>query len=466
MNPHLFNLLLALPHLIGLGFSLHALMQRRSPQGTIAWMLGLNLLPYICIPLYLALGAGRIRRHIGHSLPPESVQRMLAPLTPHTQSATGISRTLQDICGYAPCRGNKLDILQDGEQTYTSLVEEIRAAKQTILIEFFIIRNDLVGNILRELLEERARAGVRVYMIYDEIGSHKLPRGYLKALRQAGVHVASFNGRRFWLSSILRLNYRNHRKLVIVDGETAFLGSLNIGIEYVARQNAPYWRDTFVRLQGPIVNQCLLSFAEDWQRANAEDITPLLATSPHTAGDVECQLIPSGPDNAPINAWQLLLQEMAAHAQHRLWLASPYLVPNEAIHAALRAASLRGVDVRILVPKRGDNPAAHLAMRTYLPELAAAGIRVSLYTRGFLHEKIVLCDSELSCIGTANLDERSLSLNYELTLLIKAKSTLLNIEKMLQNDFKSSYLFNETNHRMGFFIKLCANICRLLSPSL
>lgn len=467
MNPIFINILLALPHLIGLCFSVHSLLQRRSPQGTIAWILGLNLLPYICIPLYLALGAGRIHRRIGHRLPPDSVRRMLEPILPFTlQEAQGIQRTLQDICGYAPCYGNSLDILQDGKQTYTSLVEQIRAAQQTILLEFFIIRNDRVGNILRELLEERARAGVQVYVIYDEIGSHKLPRGYLKALQQAGVHVASFNGRRFWLSSILRINYRNHRKLVIVDGKTAFLGSLNIGIEYVARRNTPYWRDTFVRLQGPIVNQCLLSFAEDWQRANAEDITPLLATQPQEFGNTECQLIPSGPDNTPINAWQLLLQELAAHAQQRLWLASPYLVPNEAVHAALRAASLRGVDVRILVPRKGDNLAAHLAMLTYLPELTAAGVQVVLYTKGFLHEKIVLCDNDLSCIGTANLDERSLNLNYELTLLSKSDIVASNIEKMLLEDMHSSYYFQTSKEHYSFLTIICAHICRLLAPTL
>lgn len=466
MSPHILKILLVLPHVVGLCFSLHALMQRRSPQGTIAWLLGLNLLPYVCIPLYIALGAGRIRRHIGHSLPPESVHRLLAPLQPFTRDAEGIQRTLHDVCGYAPCSGNHPEILQDGEQTYASMLEQMQSARRSILIEFFIIRNDLVGNILREVLEERARAGVRVYMIYDEIGSHKLPYGYLKALRKAGVHVASFNGRRFWLSSILRLNYRNHRKLVIVDCEIAYLGSLNIGLEYVARRNAPYWRDTFVRLQGPVVNQCTLSFAEDWQRANAEDITPLLTGHPAPAGNTECQLIPSGPDNAPINAWQLTLQELAAHAQHRLWLASPYLVPNEAVHAALCAASLRGVDVRILIPRRGDNLAAHLAMLTYLPELTAAGIQVSLYTRGFLHEKIALADNDFFSIGTANIDERSLCLNYELTLLCKSTEGVSHIEKMLIQDFRHSYHWKESNIRLNFFTKLCSNACRLLSPAL
>ncbi len=459
---------LLLPHLIGAAFSLHALERRHSAQGTIAWMLGLNLLPYLTIPLYLALGAERIRRHTGERLPEKSVTTILQGFQKHgTAPPLGtIGYTLLQASGIPPCTGNEVHILRDGLDTYSALRASLRKAKNSILIEFFIIRNDVVGERLRSILEEKARSGVQVHVIYDEIGSHKLPAGFLHSLKSAGVKIASFNGKRFLWSSFLRINYRNHRKLVIIDSKIAYLGSLNVGLEYIRRPGRLYWRDTFVRLSGPIVGQCLLSFAEDWQRAAQEDISHLVQLQ-EKCGQTTCQLIPSGPDDAGLSNWQLLLLEMASKAGKRLWLASPYFVPDAALYAALLAAARRGTDVRILVPMKGDNAAANLALLTYLPELEESGVQLLAYTPGFLHEKMVLADDSICSIGTANLDERSARLNFELTLLMEDRDMCRRVEKILKEDMEQSTPigFRQWYHT-PLYTRIAAGFCRLLSPIL
>lgn len=457
--------LLSLLHATGAFLALHALCRPHSPQGTIAWMLGLFFVPTISIPLYLVLGAARIRRHTTSRHGREAIQSILRKAGAWKQPSTLLSNMLTRCTGYAPCGGNSVQILQDGNDTYKSLLEAIRKAQDNILLEFFIIRNDIVGNTLRNALIERAGAGVQVYVIYDEIGSHKLSIGYLHSLRKAGVHVASFNGRRFWLSSILRLNYRNHRKLVVIDSELAYLGSLNIGLEYTQAPGRPYWRDTFAALRGPIVHQCLLSFHDDWRRATGTTLNrPAKAALPN--GDTQCQLIPSGPEDGPMNTWQLTLLELVASARERLWLASPYFVPSAAVLHALQVAVMRGVDVRVLIPRQGDNRAAQLAMLTFLPGLLAAGVRMLAYEPGFLHEKICIADSSC-CIGTANLDERSLGLNYELTLLMEDKDATAAVAEMMQADMQHATAFTHADwYKAPLLTRLLANCCRLLSPAL
>ena len=464
--PQVAAVALPLLHVLGIALAVHALGKPHSAQGAIAWILGLLLIPLITIPLYLVLGAARIRRHTTSRHSRESIQRFLKTQGAWQAGTSPLSRMLTRCTGYAPCSGNKVDLLQDGNETYADILQAIRDAEKFILLEFFIIRNDRVGDTLRQALEERALAGVQVYVIYDEVGSLKLPAGYLKQLRRVGIRVTSVNGRRFWLSSILRLNFRNHRKLVVIDGSRAYLGSLNIGLEYTYSPSRTYWRDTFVRLSGPIVTQCLLSFVDDWKRATGQHISNL-ASQQTAAGNQQCQLLPSGPDDGPMNTWQLCLLELAARSQHRLWLASPYFVPTEAVRDALCAAALRGVDVRLLVPARGDNLAAHLAMLSFIPGMLASGVRILAYTPGFLHEKVCLADASTCTIGTANLDERSLHLNFELTLLAEDETFAAEVAHMLEQDMsQASPLSQASWYKAPRLVRLLANCCRLLSPAL
>lgn len=464
--PHILAGCFILIHLAGAGMAIHALSQKHSPQGTIAWILALLLLPWVGVPLYLLLGATRIRRHTSTRKSRELIEYFLKINGAWQEAASRLSRLITRSTGYAPCSGNRARLLRDGNDTYRDLLQAIRQARESILLEFFIIRNDPVGIYLRQALEERARAGVRVYVIYDEVGCHKLPAGYLRSLRKSGVKVASFNGKRFWLSSILRINYRNHRKLVVIDGELACLGSLNIGLEYTRSPRRTYWRDTFVSLRGPVVAQCILSFTDDWLRATG-DILQGLAHRQEAAGNTCCQLIPSGPDDSPMNTWQLTLLELAATARERLWLASPYFVPTEAVKAALCAAAMRGVDVRIIIPRRGDHLAAQLAMFTYLPHMQDSGVQMYAYEPGVLHEKVCVADSHTCSIGTANLDERSLRLNFELTLLMEDAEITAEVVSMLEDDMADSCpVSHDVWLKVSPATRLIANFCRLLSPAL
>ena len=215
-----------------------------------------------------------------------------------------------------------------------------------------------------------------------------------------------------------------------------------------------------------MVTQCLLSFADDWKRAAGENITHLVTRQEET-GTHTCQLIPSGPEDGPLNSWQLTLLEMAAAAKERLWLASPYFVPTAAVCEALRAAALRGVDVRILIPRRGDNRAAQLALLTFIPPMLAAGVHMLAYDPGFLHEKVCVADTGTCSIGTANLDERSLSLNFELTLLMQDEAATEKVAAMLQQDMcQSTPITHADWYKRHHLVRLAANCCRLLAPAL
>ena len=451
-------------HVAGILLALHSLLRTRSPQGTMAWILGLVTFPYIAIPLYLALGVARIRRHTEQEMADCGAERLQPMLAPHRVEGGIISRMLERCCGYPLCGGNSIRLLRDGEDTYPVLEQAVREARSFIMVEFFIIRDDRVGSALRELLEARARDGLAVYVIYDELGSHKLPNGYLRRLRRAGVKVASFNGRRFWWSSFLRINYRNHRKLVVIDGELAYLGSLNVGQEY-SRRNS--WRDTFLSLRGPAVGETMQSFLHDWYRATGENINAGLPVHAEPAGTECCQLIPSGPDDGSTSYWHLAVQELAAHARKRLWLATPYFTPTEAVYSALQGAALRGVDVRILVPQKSDNRMANLALLTYQRGLISRGVKMLGYTPGVLHEKVAVMDDMTSTVGSANLDERSLRLNFELTLFMEGREMNERVAAMLEEDMRhSTPLAADAWERAGWPVRLGARICRLLSPVL
>lgn len=453
-------LIVGLTHGAGLLAALHALSRPHSPQGTLAWVLALTLIPLPALLFYLFLGEGKLQRRQGSLR-----RRAVFSSSPRKRRGrSSLSRGLTQLTGCLPCGGNQIRLLRNGGATYLDLARAIMKAQQSILMEFYIIRNDRVGGFLHDLLCWQAARGLTVCVLYDEIGCHKLPKGYLRSLGQAGVRVTSFNGKRYWWSSILRLNHRNHRKLVVIDSERAYLGGLNIGGEYLRRN--PPWRDTFIRVRGPVVRQLLLCFCEDWRHATGEHLRRLIRPC-RPCGTQLCQLIPSGPDDGCANAWQHTLLELAARARRRLWLASPYFVPTPAVLAALQSCALRGVDVRILLPARSDSRLASLAMMTCLPALYACGVRLLSYDRGFLHQKISLLDTHCCTIGTANLDERSLHLNFELTLLLWGRRITRSVASMLRRDMQHATPLTEEDWRkLPAPRKLFAHAARLFSPIL
>ncbi len=451
---------------LGIILALHAIYHARSAQGALAWVLALIFLPFISIFFYLGLGTKKLERLILQTLPESSVSRLTSVWSAFPAKAGQEERSLAKLTGIQLCSGNNLQLLRNGEETYGSLLEAIEDAKVSIDLEFFIIKNDLVGNFLAELLIGKAAHGVRVRVLYDEIGSHKLPLGFIRRLRKAGIDIHPFFGKRFWLSSFLRINYRNHRKLVVVDHKQAWLGGLNIGEEYMERMTTLNWRDTFMKLEGPAVAQAFLCFAQDWYRATGADICGDFPRSLAPAGEQQAMCIPSGPENY-VNAWQTTLLILAASAQKRLWIATPYLVPSAAVVQALHIAALRGVDVRLIIPQKDNNIISGLAMLNFIPEFLRYGVKIWGYKTGFMHQKVLLCDDDISCIGSANLDNRSLSLNYELNCLMRDPAMNEAVSDMLDADMDESEILTEAIWtKASVMKKLGARACRLLAPVL
>ncbi|MEK7949526.1 cardiolipin synthase [Luteolibacter soli] len=459
---------LLLFHGLGLVLIVHALMNVRTSQGTIAWIVSLLALPWIAVPMYYLTGKSRFSGYVRARRGEDADLRKLAEdmhqrLRHHEiKPDDAFGRAAEFLGGLPFTRGNELTLLIDGEETFEALFKSIASAQTYLLVNFFIVKNDRVGHRFKQALIDRAKAGVRVYFLYDELGSNKLSRAYLKELEAAGIKHAYFGSNRYWVSRV-QLNFRNHRKIVVVDGKEAFVGGINVGDEYLGRdQRFGAWRDTHLKLRGPSVQAIQLVFIEDWNWA-ADEIPDLEWSGHAETADQIAAIIPTGPAD-PVESWQLVVAELANTARERLWIATPYFVPDGGVLTALQAASIRGVDVRILIPEKADHLLVWLSAFTYFEPAITCGIKLFRYTRGFLHQKVILSD-QLACVGTANLDNRSFRLNFEISALSADPAFASDVAKMLENDFTLSreVKVDEFTSR-PFLFRLACRAARLTAP--
>ena len=332
-------------------------------------------------------------------------------------------------------------------------------------MQFFIIHDDQLGRRLQKKLLDKAADGVAVYVLYDRIGSHALPRGYVDILREGGVQICAFATRSGWLNRF-QVNFRNHRKVVVVDGLVGFVGGHNVGDEYLgAMPPLSPWRDTHVQVSGPVVASLQESFAEDWFWASRK-LPPLILPESYPDDGVLCQLLASGPAD-PVETCSLFFVEAIHAARERVWITSPYFIPDEAVFAALRLAVLRGADVRLLLPSRPDHRIVYAASSLYAFEAVRAGVRVFRYGPGFLHQKVVLVDNEISAIGSANLDNRSFRLNFEVMLLTVDETFAQKVAQMLEQDFALAHeVAKDENRKTHRLQQLGMRVARLISPIL
>ncbi|RMF54661.1 MAG: cardiolipin synthase, partial [Bacteroidetes bacterium] len=360
-------------------------------------------------------------------------------------------------------RGNHVRLLIDGEPTFEAIFDGIDRARSYVLAQFYIIRDDRIGRAFQERLIAAARRGVRVYLLYDEVGSHSLPRRYLRELEAAGVRVSGFSGRRSWLGRF-RINFRNHRKIVVVDGEQAYAGGLNVGDEYLGHHPRLHpWRDTQLAVEGPAAQGFQLSFVRDWYYGRQETPEVAWTLKPHPE-DRPALVLASGPADA-LETCGLLYMHAIESAEHRVWLATPYFVPDHHVLGALQLAALRGVDVRVLMPRLNDNPLFKYVPYAYLPEAGQAGVRVYLYEEGFMHQKVLLVDDDYAAVGTANLDNRSFRLNFEVTCLVNDAGFCHEVARMLEQDFaRSTLLPPDALARRRLPFRLAVQTTRLLAP--
>ncbi len=457
-------------HVLGVIHVIHAVMRVRTSQGTIAWVLFLLSFPYAAIPLYWLLGrtkfSGYVRaRREGDNRMSGLAREMHGRLAIHEVEMArddAFARTARYLGGLPFTRGNELKLLIDGEQAFDSIFRAIRAAESYVCVTFYIVKNDRIGLRFQELLMEKARQGVRVWLLFDEFGSHKLPRKYLRELRDAGVNFSPFGTRT--LVSRLQINFRNHRKIIVVDGKTGFIGGINVGDEYLGRsQKFGPWRDTHLRMRGPVVEALQLVFLEDWFWATDEmlDLTWEKETEPP---DQVAAIIPTGPADE-LESWQILVAEAANTSREKLWIASPYFVPDMGVMTALQAAALRGVDVRIMIPERADHLLVWLSAFTYYEQSIPFGIRIFRYRKGFLHQKVMLVDDKLAAVGSANLDNRSFRLNFEITAFSPDPRFIREVTEMLEADFSNcTEAVVEDFTGRHFLFRVSARLARLLAP--
>jgi cardiolipin synthase len=458
-------------YLVGLLHMLHALMHVRTSQGTIAWVISLVTVPFLAIPLYWLLGRTRFSGTVGGRRTMNGRLRRLAEemhghlrqLEVAIPEDDAFERAARVLGGLPFTRGNSLQLLIDGKETFERIFRAIREAQYYLCVNFFIVKNDQLGIRFQQALIERARAGVKVYFLFDEIGSHKLPRRYLKELRAAGIECHSFGINRFWWSRF-QLNFRNHRKIVVSDGQVALIGGLNVGDEYLGRnQRFGEWRDTHLEMRGPVVQAVQMVFLEDWFWA-ANKVPDLHWNTQPEPADQVAAVIPTGPAD-PTDSWQLIVAEAANSARRKLWITSPYFVPDEGVLTALQTAAIRGVDVRILIPARADHLLVWLSAFSYYEQSIPYGVKLFCYHRGFLHQKVMLIDERLAAVGTANLDNRSFRLNFEITAFSPDRTFVDQVTRMLTTDFQQAREAQvEDFTRKSLFFRATCRAARLFAP--
>ena len=463
-------------HILGGLSSIKAIMSTRTPQGAIAWAISLNTCPNLAVPAYWVFGRSsfdgyELIRHSEMLADSESEHELIRTLREQgmlfeaeTDRERSQQRLLESLAGMPITRYNDADLLIDGEATFKAIFARIETAEDYVLVEFYIMRPDDLGNRMKDALIAKAKEGVRVYMLYDGLGSNGLTAEYLNELNDAGVKTAGFKTTIGW-GNRTRVNFRNHRKIVVVDGKEAFVGGHNVGDEYLGKHpTLTPWRDTHVAVRGPVVLETQVTFVEDWQYVTGE--IPELNWIPEKApqGNVLALCLPTGPADK-FETGTLMMLDLINSSRKRIWIASPYFVPDTQFVSALQLAALRGVDVRVLIPENNDDWLVDLTSYSYLEETEKSGIKVYRYEPGFMHQKVFLIDDASSAIGTANFDNRSMRLNFEVTILLHDADFAGEVQAMLEADFANSRLVTakEYTDRAAIF-RFFVKSARLLAP--
>ncbi|CAG9622839.1 cardiolipin synthase [Sutcliffiella rhizosphaerae] len=454
-------------------------LENRHPTRTLTWLVVLGAFPVLGFFFYLLFGRNVRKRRLFQrkALLDKEVLEEIEGKREYSseerhlldEGKRGIFQLSQNI-GRSPISfQTETVVLTNGDQTFAKILEEISKAKHHIHFEYYIVRDDIIGNQIKDLLIEKAKSGVQVRFLFDAVGSFQLSNKYIKELRAAGVHIISFSPVRMPVFNN-KINFRNHRKIIVVDGEVGFVGGLNIGDEYLGRDKYfGFWRDTHLYVRGEAVRTLQLIFLQDWYYATDESLltpsylTPTFVDEKKYGG---VQMIAGGPDQE----WEVIKNlyfSMITSARNSIWIASPYFVPDDDIFTALKVAALGGLDVRLLVPSRPDKRLVYYASRSYFPEMMEAGVKIYEYKKGFLHSKVVIVDEEIASIGTANMDMRSFHLNFEVNAFLYNTDSVNTLVKDFEQDLldSKSILKNEYANR-PLNQKIFESMARLASPLL
>lgn len=444
--------------------------ENRNPVKSLAWVTILLLLPAVGLVLYFFFGRNikskrMISRRNKRRLR-KSVQQPNQPRTPRGLSATGehLSRLANSLTGAPYFAGNSVKVFTDGRAKFEALKADLLAARKSINLQYYIFESDALGLEIAEILKAKAAEGVKVRVIYDHVGSFHVSRHFFKHLREAGVEAYPFFKVTF-LPLASKVNWRNHRKIVVIDGSVGYIGGMNIATRYLdGGKQFDSWRDCHLRLTGPAVASLQYSFARDWNFMGREllDETP----NPEHTGNVGLQCITGGPMSQWNNVAQLFLQSIAS-AKKRVWIQTPYFLPPEYLLKALQNAALAGVDVRIMIPRKSDAIMLGLATRSYFTECLRAGIKLYLYEPGMLHSKVLIIDDDISSVGSTNFDFRSFEHNFESNMIIYSPEVNGELCRRFQADQTNSIRVHpEIWKNRPLWQRAKESVLRLMSPIL
>ncbi|MBU5270574.1 cardiolipin synthase [Clostridium cochlearium] len=454
------------------------LLERKRPEKTIAWLLIITLLPPIGIFLYIFLGRNWKMHKLNTDFSPkvrELIYRSMDKID--DPDYFPLIHLIAENSESPLFLNNSIEIFKDGTEKFQALKKELLKAKHHIHLEYYIVKNDIIGNEIKDLLIKKSLEGIEVRFILDRVGSIKLGKEYIEDMIKAGIDVVEYS---YFLAPLLKkintqINYRNHRKIAIIDGKVGFVGGINIGDEYLGKGELGYWRDTHIMVKGDFVLGLQAVFIDDFWTIKKANNDSFLINKDFNSYFPKInqpekklmQLAKSGP-NSPYSSIMQGILKMIYMATEHIYITTPYFVPSESIMEALKIASLSGVDVRILFPGQYDHFTVYYASKTYLAELLKSGAKVHFYDKNsFVHAKVITVDGKVSTIGTANMDIRSFDLNYEINAIIYDEETTIKLEEMFFEDLKHSKSvteqdFNETSN----FIKFIEAITRLFSALL
>ncbi len=451
-------------------FAYRAVERARTSQGAIAWVIFLLSLPWLSVPAFLYLGHTRYR---GYLIARRDSAEVIAGIRSFRKESPASGdggifgfRSFERIAEMPVVGGNGFDLLIDGAATFAAIFAAINSARSYVLVQFYIIRDDQLGREFAACLKAAAARGVRVRLLFDSLGSLGLDEAYLDDLRASGVEVVNAHALR-GPRHRFQVNFRNHRKTLVVDGQVGFIGGLNVGDEYMGRDpKFGAWRDTHCRLSGPVVMQLQLVYAEDWHWATHASLMRDLDWDPAPDPEnLDALVVATGPGDR-METGALYFCGCIMRAKQRIWIASPYFVPDVDILTALKLAALRGVDVRILVPEVIDHYLPWFAAYAYFDEVRQAGVRIWRYNEGFMHQKVLVVDDDLASVGTTNMDNRSTRLNFEATAMIFDQTAAKMVAEMLDADFARAYLLRKSLDEQPWRIRIGAPFARLLAPIL
>jgi cardiolipin synthase len=438
-----------------------AIKRARTPQGAVGWTVFLFAWPLVAVPLYLLFGYARVqsyaeaRREADVNLPDGSG----AAIPPDPADAARLDE-LRAVSLHPVTRGNAMTLLPEGREAFEEMIGAVEAAERYVLVLFYILRDDRIGRRLGDALVAATARGVTVRVIYDGFGSFFLTRRYRRMLTEAGIETYVQRGPARPLGR-MGLNFRNHRKIIVVDGKRAFTGGMNVGDEYLHD-----YRDTQIEVRGPLVAQLQAQFLQDWFWVSGQRLDDdLLWDSEPQVDDMTGLVVGASPTD-PHDNGALYFVALAQAAQRRLWLASPYFAPDQSVLAALKLAALRGVEVRILLPEVPDRWTPWIAAFAFFDEVRSAGCEIWRYQGCFMHQKIALVDDDIVSVGTFNLDIRSCLLNFETTVVMCDTRAAAEVEAMLVADFDRSIRLDRDLAQQKPWLRLAAPVARLMAPLL